>query len=125
MVVPLLMPRVAATILGIDGSAPGADYRYAAGQCAALMVGWTALLVWADRDPVARRGVLLLAVLPVVIGEAAAGGCAVTSGLVRPVYLAPTWTFQVVVSVLFLAACQRARTLARGGTTVGSEPMTR
>jgi hypothetical protein len=88
------------------------------------MAGWTALLVWADRDPVARRGVLLLTVLPVLIGLAAAGGCAATSGLVRPAYLAPTWTFQLVASVLFLSAYRRARTLARGGTAVGSEPAT-
>ncbi len=47
MVVVLLVPGVAGAMLGIDGFAPGSDYRYAAGLCAALMAGWTALLVWA------------------------------------------------------------------------------
>ncbi|NHJ48945.1 MAG: hypothetical protein FK733_14260 [Asgard group archaeon] len=32
----------------------------------ALMWGWTALLFWADRKPIERRGVLLLTAVPVV-----------------------------------------------------------
>jgi len=32
----------------------------------ALMWGWTALLFWADRKPIERRGVLLLTTFPVV-----------------------------------------------------------
>ena len=112
MVVPLLAPSVAAAMLGINGFAPGADYRYVAGLCAALMAGWTVLLVWADRDPVARRGVLLITVCPVVLGLAAAGGYALRSGLVRPLHLAPTLAVQVAVIVLFLAAYRRAGALA-------------
>ncbi|MBV8181955.1 MAG: hypothetical protein JOY55_23435 [Mycobacterium sp.] len=113
MVVLLLAPGVAGAMLGIDGFVPGADYRYVAGLCAALMAGWTALLVWADRDPVARRGILLLTVCPVVLGLAAAGGYAIHSGLVRPLYLAPTLAIQFGITVLFLAAYRRAYALAR------------
>jgi len=32
----------------------------------ALMWGWTALLFWADRKPIERRGVLLLTLVPVL-----------------------------------------------------------
>lgn len=32
----------------------------------ALMAGWTILLFWADRKPVARKGILLLTVFPVL-----------------------------------------------------------
>jgi hypothetical protein len=112
-VVLLLAPGVAGATLGIDGFAPGADYRYVAGLCAALMAGWAALLVWADRDPVARRGILLLTVCPVVLGLAAAGGYAIHSGLVRPLYLAPTLAIQFGITVLFLAAYRRAGALVR------------
>ena len=38
------------------------------GTAAALMWGWTLLLLWADRKPIERRGVLLLTVFPVVFG---------------------------------------------------------
>lgn len=33
----------------------------------ALMWGWTALLIWADRKPIERRGVLLLTIFPVTM----------------------------------------------------------
>ncbi len=111
MVVPLLAPGVAGSMLGIDGFSPHADFRYAAALSAALMAGWTALLIWADRDPVTRRGVLLLTVCPVVLGLATAGVYAVGSGLVRPLYMAPMFAVQLLLVVLFLSAYRRARTL--------------
>jgi len=113
MVLPLLVPSVAGAMLGVDRFAPNAEYRYVAGLCAALMAGWTALLIWADRDPVARRGILLLTVCPVVLGLAAAGVYAMSSGLVRPLYIGPMFAVQLGIVVLFLSAYRRAGTLAR------------
>jgi hypothetical protein len=40
---------------------------WSTGDARALMWGWTALLIWADRKPVERRGVLLLTVAPVIL----------------------------------------------------------
>lgn len=114
MVVPLLVPGVAAAMLGLHGFAPAPDYRYAAALCAALMAGWTALLVWASRAPVDRRGVLLLTVFPVLAGLAAAGAYALSSGLVRVGYMAPILVMQSGLTVLFLGAYRRARALADG-----------
>lgn len=68
MLVPLLMPKAAGAIFGISRFAPGPDYRYATAVGAALMAGWTALLLWADREPLQRRGILLLTVFPVLVG---------------------------------------------------------
>ena len=34
----------------------------------ALMVGWTVLLIWADRKPLERKDTLLLTVCPVIVG---------------------------------------------------------
>ncbi|WP_433229674.1 hypothetical protein [Actinomadura formosensis] len=112
--IPLLVPKAAEVMLGLDGFAPGSDYRYAAGIAAALMAGWTVLLVWADRRPVERRGVLLLTVCPVLIGLIASGGYAVHSGLTRLPYLAPVFVFQIGASVLFVVAYLRARAAERG-----------
>jgi hypothetical protein len=39
---------------------------WAGGDASALMWGWTVLLIWADRKPVERRGVLLLTAVPVI-----------------------------------------------------------
>ena len=68
MIVPLLVPSVASAMLGIDAFHPGPDYRYASSVGAALMGGWTTLLVWGGLRPVERRDVLLLTVVPVVVG---------------------------------------------------------
>ena len=43
-------------------------YRYAMGIAAAMMWGWTALLIWGVQDPFDRRGILLLTVFPVITG---------------------------------------------------------
>jgi hypothetical protein len=43
-------------------------YRYAMGIAAAMMWGWTALLIWGVQDPLERRGVLILTAFPVISG---------------------------------------------------------
>ena len=45
---------------------PEAPYRYAIGLAGSLMLGWTILLLWADRKPVERRGVLILTCIVVL-----------------------------------------------------------
>jgi hypothetical protein len=106
---PLLVPAAAAAMLGIHPFTPGSDYRYASAIGASLMAGWTALLIWADRKPLERSGVLLLTVCPVLIGLISSGGYAISSGLVRVPYLIPVFVFQIGASALFLAAYSRAR----------------
>jgi len=69
-----------------------------------LMLGWTALLIWADRKPIERRAVLLLTVCPVVIGLVAAGVYAVGAGLITAGNMAPTWILQAVLVATFTYA---------------------
>ena len=45
----------------------GLQALWGSGDACALMWGWTAVLVWADRKPVERRGALLLTVAPVIL----------------------------------------------------------
>jgi len=49
---------------------PSADIGYNLGMKwgVALMVGWTVLLIWADRKPFERKDILLLTVCPVIVG---------------------------------------------------------
>jgi hypothetical protein len=44
----------------------GIKALWSSGDACALMWGWTALLIWADRKPAERRAVLLLTVIPVI-----------------------------------------------------------
>lgn len=41
-------------------------FRTADGSAAGLMWGWTFLLIWADRKPFERRGILFLTLVPVL-----------------------------------------------------------
>jgi hypothetical protein len=107
----------AASVLGrsavLGGVPPGAPYRFAAGMAAALMLGWTALLVWADRAPLERRGVIPLTVV-VVAGLAANEVGALLRGGLAVAPLAAVLALQVALLTLFvLAWAQGERTAVR------------
>jgi hypothetical protein len=97
-VIPMLFPSAAARVFGIDNFHPGVEYRYAMFLAASLMLGWTALLLWADRRPVERAAVLALTVCPVVLGLAAAGVFAVWEGLITAARMLPTWIVQAALA---------------------------
>lgn len=104
----MLSPRLFALAYGLDDFRPDAAYRYAMGMGASLMVGWTALLLWADRRPHERRGVLLLTIFPVIAGLVVNEIAAVRAGFVAPVYFVPAWGFQAGYTVLCVVAYVRA-----------------
>jgi len=114
--VQMLCPPLFAFGMGLGAFHPGADYRYAMGMGASLMFGWTALLLWADRKPIERMGVLPLTVAPVIAGLALNQAAGVSSGFISLVAAAPIWALQTALTGLFLHACFRARdALRRGG----------
>jgi hypothetical protein len=78
------------------------EYRYALGLGASLMLGWTFLLVWADRKPLERKGVLLLTVFPVITGIVLAEIYSVTKGLITFEKMLPTGIFLMVLIALFI-----------------------
>ena len=80
----------------------GVEYRYALGLGASLMLGWTFLLVWADRKPLERKGVLLLTVFPVITGILLAEIYSVTKGLITFEKMLRTGIFLVALIALFI-----------------------
>ena len=112
----MLSPALFAATNGLDGFSPGPDDRYAMGMGASLMIGWTVLLLWADRQPLARRGVLLITLCPVVVGLAANELLAVRAGFLHLAMTAPIWLVQALLSVLFLVAYAKASRVARAST---------
>lgn len=107
--VAMLCPTLIGKVYGLDNFNPGAEYRYAMGLGAALMFGWTALLIWADRKPLERKGVLLLTVFPVIIGLMAAEAYAVKLGFIDLGEMAPTWIYQAILIWLFSFSYLKAR----------------
>ncbi len=107
--VQMLCPPLFKFGMGLAEFHPGADYRYAMGMGAALMLGWTALLVWADRKPLERKGVLPLTVFPVIAGLVANEAWGIAAGFVPLSAVAPILVLQAALSVLFLFSYRRAR----------------
>ena len=95
---PMLWPRFADLLWGfrdVSGS-----YRFAMGYAASLMLGWTALLLWASRRPLERRFVAALTVL-VIYGLVLTEVFAVRSGALEAWRMIPSWCLQAVLLLLF------------------------
>jgi hypothetical protein len=98
----MIFPALGKRMFGLANFNPGPDYSFAMGMSASLMLGWTALLIWADRDPLARKGILLLTVFPVIFGIVIAEIIVVASGLIAVGQMIPLWIMQVSLSILFI-----------------------
>jgi hypothetical protein len=99
--VPMLVPGMAGVLWGFtDTSGP---YWFAMGYGASLMLGWTALLVWAYQSPIERRFVAALTVL-VIYGLIATEIAAVLAGHLEAWRMIPTWFIQGVLLFLFVSA---------------------
>ena len=95
---PMLVQPLARLLWGFeDGS--GA-YRFAMGYGASLMLGWTALLVWATRAPLERRFVAALTVL-VIYGLVLVEIAAVVGGHIAAWRMLPTWFLQAGLAAMF------------------------
>lgn len=90
----------------------GGAYRFAMGYGASLMLGWTALLLWASRRPLERRFVAALTVL-VIYGLVATEIVAVVGGHMPAARMISTWILQAVLLGLFATAYHRPAWRAR------------
>ena len=83
------------------------EFRYSMRSAAALMAGWTGLLLWAERDPLARKDVLLLTMAPVIIGLLANDASAVRGRWLSAARVAPVRALQLSLLALFGASYLR------------------
>jgi hypothetical protein len=84
-------------------------FRYSMGIGATLMFGWTILLLWGNKKPVERKGILLLTVFPVIPGLFAAGIWAAASGFFTVAKIIPSSILQLVLIVLMSFSYAKAR----------------
>lgn len=91
----------------------GPEFSYAIRAGAPLMAGWTVLLLWADRRPLARRGVLPITVFPVVAGLMANDAYAVRRGDVSAFGVAPVRALQIGLTGLFAFSLFKAHLALR------------
>ena len=109
----MISPDLFAMSYKISDFSPGLDWYYASGRGASLMLGWACLLLWADRKPMERKGVLLLTLFPVLLGLMISGLWAVQSHFVAVSAMALTWAMQGLIAALFGFSYFNARNLGR------------
>ena len=87
------------------------EFRYAMGIATTLIIGWTCLLIWADRKPVERKGVLLLTVFPVISGLLITTTYAVATSTFPFERMVPLWIAGLGLIVLMSFSYYNARDL--------------
>jgi len=97
----LLVPGLFAATNRLPDFHPSLAYGYTAGMAASLMLGWTCLLLWANRRPLERKGVLVITIVPVILGLVVTEIWAVWSGFIALGALVPTWILQAALIALF------------------------
>ena len=106
--VAMVYPPLLAAILGIDRVPASLEFRLALMMGSALMFGWTGLLIWADRKPIARKGILLITVFPVIVGLALTTVYGVIVDFIPLRGAIPVWMLQFLLTVLFTTAYSTA-----------------
>lgn len=104
----MVFPPLIQPVLQIAAAPTAVETRYALGTGAALMSGWTALLIRASVAPVARRGVLVLTGVPVIAGLALATWYGNAHGYIPRGGGLQVWALQGVLIALLAAAYRLA-----------------
>jgi hypothetical protein len=112
-VIPMLLPEIGLAIYGIKSMEITGGLRYTLAVGAALMAGWTCLLIWADRKPVERRGVLLLTIVPVIAGLRLSEIYLFVYGYVTVADMIPSWIMGVLTLALFIFSYVNSASLVR------------
>ena len=111
----LLSPELAKSAFGLTNISIGAEYLYVSRIAASLMIGWTFLLLWADRKPIERRDILLLTIFPVVVGIMISGFFAVDSEFIPIQNILPLWIFNIVLILIYISSYLKAKEIALRG----------
>ena len=84
-------------------------YLYVSRVAGALMLGWTALLFWAQRKPIERADILLITLFPVVTALTAAAVFVVKSGQISMLSTMPIFVLYVVAYCTFIPSYMWAK----------------
>ena len=103
-IIPMIFPKIGSALFGADSTRLGAEYRYAMGIGASLMAGWTALLLWGAINPIERRDILILTLVPVVAGIIAATIFGVRNRVIQKSRTIPLWIHLGFVNILYIVS---------------------
>jgi hypothetical protein len=103
----MLFPTLFIRAMNLD-LAPEQGFRVGLLYGAPLMIGWTILLIWADRKPVERKSILPLT-LPVVAGYILFEIYTLLAGFTSLVAVMPLFILQLAMSAMFVFSYRNAR----------------
>jgi len=108
-VVRMTFPRL---FLATTGSTlpPDTGLRFGLLYGAPVMLGWTLLLLWADRKPLERKGILLC-LFPVIVAYILVGVVGIRIGAVALAAMIPTFVLQVALVALCLFSYLREQSV--------------
>lgn len=86
------------------------DFRFALLYGSPVMLGWTILLFWADRDPIKRKGIFLC-LIPVIIGYVLVEIIGIQLGVLNLKETIPTFIMQTVLFILTIISFVFAKQL--------------
>lgn len=110
----MLLPGALRAALGQSGPEIDVEFRLAQAFGAPLMIGWTALLLWADRKPMERRGVLAITICPVLFGLLIRGIVGALSG----VFVGSTAVAAIAVPIVLMTLFAYSLLVARRAALV-------
>ena len=100
----VFLDMIMSIILELSISLPNVSteisYKYQTGTGAFLMLGWTFLLIWADHEPVERKFILLLTIIPVILGI-----------MVLNILYTNLWIMSVLTLIIFIIAYILAKSI--------------
>jgi hypothetical protein len=99
LVPPLMFPKLAGMVLGVNDFAPDAAALYLMNVGAALMAGWTGILLWAAADPIERRGIIPITLFPLLSGLIAAGIPFYMAGGISLGRMAQLWCVSLILMI--------------------------
>jgi hypothetical protein len=105
----MLFPNLFLRVMNFN-LAPGRDFAFGLSYGAPLMIGWTILLIWADRKPLERKGILLLT-LPIIAGYIAIELYAVSTGITSLGSALPLLVMQTGLFMFIVFSCRRAKNM--------------
>lgn len=100
----MIFPELRVHLFDTENFSITHNYRYALGMAAALMTGWTVLLIWGSLKPIERKGLLIITVFPVIVGIVIAQLYAVSVGYIALKSMIPLWIHLILISSFFLFA---------------------
>ena len=95
---PMIFPALGKVLWGIEDAS--GSYRFAMGYGAALMLGWTGLLIWAYQRPIERRVIAALTIL-VIAGFVVTEITCVMAGSMALWRMVPSWILQAILLGMF------------------------